>query len=342
MIAPRRPLRLACAAASGAAAGRARVIQPPPLRWRRGRPAVAGRGVPGRLASCIVKLQQHLHFGPVNVQGWRAPTAQAPGPGRPGMPARDRLRARSPVARVGLPGGGRSAVHGQPWTTPAPLARPAPPAVAGPAQAVRAPAPAAGPRVASAGASAANRAPVPRNARDAGDIRLPVGRPGAMARGSSAHATGSAGARAAPHAPALAAVPMRHPMPQRARPGTQRARLPGQPACAPGEAAPRLPSPRAATTTFTAAPPPAMLKWRRHAQVGPSAPGPRQSVQGDVPAPLARYGADRGAAAPAPLSAAGIVPVIAALDSAAADRLAEDVVRRVERRLRIERERRGL
>jgi len=30
------------------------------------------------------------------------------------------------------------------------------------------------------------------------------------------------------------------------------------------------------------------------------------------------------------------------LDAAAADRLAEDVVRRVERRLRIERERRGL
>jgi hypothetical protein len=135
---------------------------------------------------------------------------------------------------------------------------------------------------------------------------------------------------------------MRHAMLHRARPGTHRARLVEQHASVPAELARRAPSPRAANTPFTSATPPAMLEWRRQAQGGPSAPEPTQWIQGDMPASLARHGAHSGAAAPAPLPAAAIAPVFPALDPAAADRLAEDVVRRVERRLRIERERRGL
>lgn len=343
MIAPRRSLRLACMVAVRAAGSPAPAFRPLPLRWRRVHAAVGARAVPGRLASCIVQLQQHLHvrIGAVNVEGWGAAAAQAPGAGRPGMPGRDRLLGWSAMGRAVLPAGGRAAAPGRPWTTPAPLARQAPPVAARPAQiewtqAGRAP-------TRAAGAGAAIAAPAMVN-------RAPTRQPGAAALPGATQEIVPGRLRAGLRAPPRPALPMRHTMLHRAHPGTQRTRLAAQHASVPAQLVRRLPSQRAATRPTIAAIAPAMLEWRSQAHGGPSAPGPTQWSQGDVAAPLARYVADSATAMPASRTAPGITANIApgiasafpALDSAAADRLAEDVVRRVERRLRIERERRGL
>jgi hypothetical protein len=62
-----------------------------------------------------------------------------------------------------------------------------------------------------------------------------------------------------------------------------------------------------------------------------------------IPFMPARTSATRGAAAQEPAGAPERGPQSsAALDRAAVDRLAEDVIRRVERHVRIERERRGV
>jgi len=351
MIAPRQTLRLACAAISRAAGNRVRAIDPPPLRWRRGRPVATGSCVPGRLASCIVRLQQHLdlhlhlhlhlHLRP---QLHFKPAIPA---GRPGMPARVKPTTWSPMARAGLPASGWSATRITSWTALAPFARAAPPVAASAAQVVRAPAAAAVFRVAIARVLPAHRAPGLRDTRP-----LP-NRPGEMARCSGAQARRLAGAGAALHAPALPALstlpalpslPMRRTMVQRAHPGTRCSRLVELRMPVPADLAQRAPMPCAANPPCAVATPPVMLAWRRYASMtsAPCAPEPAQWIQGDVPASPARYGANSRAAAPAPLSAASIAPVFPALGTAAADRLADDIVRRVERQLRIERERRGL
>lgn len=320
MIAPRRPMRLACAPAA-----RGRALRPPPLRWRRVRRGSAVGAVPVRLVSWIVALQQHLHLdlGPFNLYGRTAPLtdrSRAAGDGKQG--------AQAVSARMVWPIGSRSTQPGKPWSAPAPHAHHTRSVIDSPVRRLPARAPAA---------QAPWMAPAPAPARNA---RLAFAAPAPAYRSSAGSLRGTV--RPARPALALAAQPRPalHPLPLLSERGVHRSRPTELRLPQLAQQARALAAPRAMPATFSAAPPTAVLAWRRSATEAAAVQEAAQRFTGDVPA--VRRGADNWSTAPLRPSVVANAPGVPALDSAATERLAEDVLRRVERRLRIERERRGL
>jgi hypothetical protein len=87
------------------------------------------------------------------------------------------------------------------------------------------------------------------------------------------------------------------------------------------------------------------MQWR-HAPAAAGPAGARAAAGGIGPRPASMERAFAAGAEPAaavvPAAVARVAPPPPALDRAAIDRLADDVMQRIERRIRIERERRGL
>jgi hypothetical protein len=107
-------------------------------------------------------------------------------------------------------------------------------------------------------------------------------------------------------------------------------------------------SPPSVNTQSIPAPAPALV-WRtiRSVSVPQGAPGVSVQAAARGPAADAPRGARQAEAVtqgrvPAATVASAVAPPAPALSGPAIDRLAEDVMQRIERRIRIERERRGL
>jgi hypothetical protein len=331
MIRARRPLRLACAARVRAAATRARAGWPPaPLRWRRLEAGSRTGALAARLAAWTFRLRQHLHshlhwhFGPAGLRRPRAGglPSLAGARGQAGPDALPRTRPGTTAPREHT-----FTAAPAPWPrAPSRMAAPIAPSPIGRTDAL---------------ARSSGKPSRPKAAAARGGTAAPLVPPVVTGPAMRIRATGSVPAsrlvqaRFAP-APLLAAAPT-----IRARPAISRA-APRRFAIAPRAA--DSATGRAARQTPAIGSQPVPLEWRRQA-AGSAEPEPAQWPAGLAPAPMPRSfiaaaEAPPAAATPAP---AGRLPAGAAgFDPAAADRFADDVLKRVERRLRIERERRGL